>query len=398
MKILHINSVCGVTGTGRIVADLCQEANGQGHHSTAAYGEHKFQNQSNNIDTIRIGTLWDCRIHGLVTRLFDLQGFGSKGATKKFLKEIDRHRPDVIHLHNLHGYYINIRLLFDYIKEKNIKTIWTLHDCWPMTGHCVHFTNISCEKWKTGCSNCQLKKDYPTSWFIDNSVRNYREKKRIFQGVRDMTIVVPSQWMAERVKDSFLKSYPIKVIYNGIDLKKYHPVRSEFKKKYELENKIMVLGVANIWNERKGLKIFIELSKLLDDDYRVVLIGLNSEQIQVLPQNIIGIERTDTVEELAQAYTAADVFVTPSTEETFGLTVAEAMACGTWPIVYEGTACAEVVSHGVGEIVPRDVGQIQKAIEKYIKSEKEGHIEKYAEYFSKERFAKEILKAYQGEL
>lgn len=398
MKILHINSVCGVTGTGRIVSDLCQEANEQGYCSIAAYGEHKFQNQSHNIDTIPIGTLWDCRIHGLITRFFDLQGFGSKRATKNFLKEMDRYKPDVIHLHNLHGYYINIKLLFDYIKEKNIKTIWTLHDCWPMTGHCVHFTNISCQKWKTACKNCQLKKEYPSSWLIDNSFRNYQEKKRIFQGVEDMTIVVPSRWMAERVKDSFLNNYPIKVIYNGIDLKKYHPVKSDLKKRYGIENKIMILGVANIWNERKGLKIFIELSKLLEDNYRVVLIGLNKEQIEELPQNVIGIERTDTVEELAEAYTAADVFVTPSTEETFGLTVAEAMACGTWPIVYEGTACAEVVSHGIGEIVPRDVVQICRAIEKYIKSEKEEHIEKYAEYFSKERFAKEVLKAYQGEL
>ena len=397
MRILHINSVCGVTGTGRIVADLCREANVRGHHSMAAYGEHKFQNQGDNIETLQIGTKWDCYIHGLLTRLFDLQGFGSISATRKFLKRIDEYQPDVIHLHNLHGYYINIKLLFDYIKRKKIKTVWTLHDCWPMTGHCVHFENVSCTKWKEQCYKCPLKRDYPASYLTDNSRWNYRKKKEAFQGVEDMIILVPSEWMAEKVKESFLKDYPIKVIYNGIDTQKYCPVESDFKQKHGIGDKIVILGVANIWNERKGLKVFVELSELLDDTFKIVLIGLTKEQIQELPTNIIGIERTDTVEELAKAYTAADIFVTPSTEETFGLTIAEAVACGTWPIVYEGTACAEVVKLSIGEVVPRKVVELKKAIVKYSESKKEEDLEKYAQFFSKQRFAQDILEIYQGE-
>lgn len=396
MKILHINSVCGVTGTGRIVTDLCQEAEAKGYHSIAAYGELKFQNQGNCIDTIQIGSRWDCYVHGMATRLFDLQGFASVNSTNNFLKKIDQYQPDVLHLHNLHGYYINIKLLFNYIKEKKVKTVWTLHDCWPITGHCVHFVNVSCEKWKTQCYSCPLTKDYPASYLIDNSRKNYQRKKKIFQGVENMTILVPSKWMAEKVKESFLNNYKLKVIYNGIDIERYHPVKSDFRKRYKIDDKIVVLGVANVWSERKGLKTFIELANLLNESYRIVLIGLNKEQIQGLPINIIGIERTDTVEELVKAYTAADVFVTPSTEETFGLTVAESIACGTWPIVYEGTACAEVVEHSIGEIVPRNVAEIQKAIIKYTTGKRDEHIEQYAQFFSKERFAQEVLEIYQG--
>ncbi len=395
MRILHINSVCGVTGTGRIVTDLCEGANARGHQSVAAYGEHKFKNQSSKINMIPIGSSWDCRIHGLLTRVFDLQGFGSKRATKEFLKEVDKFQPEVIHLHNLHGYYVNIELLFDYIKRKKIKTVWTLHDCWAMTGHCVYFDNISCNKWKMQCHHCQLKKQYPASWLVDNSSKNYLKKKAIFQGVEQMTVIVPSEWLAEKVRQSFLRDYKIRVIYNGIDLEKYHPVRNNFKNKYGIGDKVMILGVANVWDERKGLGAFLELDQLLDDNYQIVLIGLNKKQIQKIPSTIIGMERTDTVEALVQAYSAADVFVTPSTEETFGLTVVEAMACGTWPIVYEGTACAEVVRCGTGKIVPRNVEKIREAIEEYLIGDQEKQMEKYAQFFSNKRFADEVLEVYR---
>ena len=395
MRILHINSVCGVTGTGRIVTDLCEGANARGHQSVAAYGEHKFKNQGGKINTISIGSSLDCQIHGLLTRVFDLQGFGSKRATEKFLKEVDRFHPEVIHLHNLHGYYINIELLFDFIKRNNIKTVWTLHDCWPITGHCVHFENVSCDKWKTGCIHCPLTREYPASWVMDNAYKNYQRKKTAFQKAQHMTIVVPSRWLAEKVKESFLKDYKLKIIYNGIDLEKYYPVKSDFKARYGIENYQMVLGVANVWNERKGLKTFIELEKLLGENYRIVLVGLNKEQIQGLPSTMIGLERTDSIDELVQAYSAADVFVTPSTEETFGLTVAEAMACGTWPIVYERTACAEVVEHGKGSIVPRSVEAIRDAIWACSKREKEENFERYAQFFSKKRFVEEVLEVYE---
>ena len=397
MKILQINSVCGVTGTGRIVADLYEAAVGQGHECMIAYGEHKYHNVPGNMQTLEIGTLRDCRIHALQTRLWDMHGFGSRTATGKFLEKVDAYHPDVIHLHNLHGYYINIELLFRYLKQKKVKVIWTLHDCWPFTGHCVHFQSVGCGKWEEGCYSCPLVRQYPASLGADRSKKNYVKKRELFTGVEDMTILVPSRWLERRVRRSFLQDYQIKVVYNGIDLETYRPTKSEFRQKYGLEGQFVVLGVANVWVERKGLDIFLELAELLGEGYRVVLVGLSAEQIEGLPKGILGFPRTDTAAELAKIYTAADVFVNPGREETFGLTVAEAMACGTWPIVYADTACAEVVEQGTGQAVTGGVQELKEAIQDYRKNRSAESIEKYARVFSKERFGEEILAMYRGE-
>ena len=351
MKILQVNSVCGVTGTGRIVTDLYDAAVNNGHDCIIAYGEHKFHNDPGNRKTIEIGTMWDCKMHAVATRLWDAQGFSSRRATIEFLKKVEEYHPDVVHLHNLHGYYINIELLFRYLKRKKIKVVWTLHDCWPFTGHCVYFQQVGCDKWKEECRHCPLTRQYPASMGIDRSRQNYLRKKETFTGIKDMTLLVPSYWLADRVRESFLKDYPVQVVYNGIDLGIYRPTPSDFRKKYHLENKFVVLGVANVWVERKGLSTFLRLADRLGEEYKIVLVGLSEGQIASLPENVLGLPRTDTPRELAQIYTAADVFVNPGREETFGLTVAEAMACGTWPIVYADTACAEVVEKGTGTIV-----------------------------------------------
>lgn len=395
LKILQINSVCGVTGTGRIVADLYEAAVDKGHECVIAYGEHKYHNNPGTMQTMEIGTLRDCQMHAVQTRLWDGQGFGSRRATKEFLKKVDEYQPDVVHLHNLHGYYMNIELLFQYLKQKKIKVVWTLHDCWPFTGHCVYFQEAACEKWQTECHNCPLTKHYPASLGYDGSRQNFRRKKALFTGVQDMTLLVPSKWMEERVRQSFLKDYPIKVIYNGIDLQNYRPTASEFRKKYGLENAFIVLGVANVWEERKGLSTFLQLVKMLGKEYRVVLVGLSKEQIETLPEEILGLPRTDTVKELAEIYTAADVFVNPGREETFGLTVAEAMACGTWPIVYADTACAEVVELGTGQIVAGGIDELEAAIRTCKEEGLHEQIVKYASFFSKERFGREVLAVYE---
>ena len=394
MKILQINSVCGVTGTGRIAADLYEAAVSRGYECRIAYGEHKYQNAPGNMQTLEIGTLQDCRIHALQTRLWDMHGFGSRAATRKFLEKADAYNPDVVHLHNLHGYYINIELLFRYLKQRKVKVVWTLHDCWSFTGHCVHFESIGCEKWKDGCHSCPLVRQYPASLGVDRSKKNYIQKKELFTGVEDMTILVPSRWLEKRVRQSFLQDYNIKVVYNGIDLKTYRPTQSDFRQKYGLEGQFVVLGVANVWVERKGLDTFLELAKQLGEGYRVVLVGLSVEQIGQLPEGILGLPRTDTAAELAKIYTAADVFINPGREETFGLTVAEAMACGTWPIVYADTACAEVVEQGIGQAVTGDVRELKAAIQDYRKNKSAEAIEKYAGVFSKERFGEEVLAAY----
>lgn len=397
MKILHINSVCGVTGTGRIVADLYEVAVSQGHECRIAYGEHKYRNNSDLMRTMEIGSLWDCRMHALLTRLWDMQGFGSWRATREFLRKVDDYQPDVIHLHNLHGYYINIELLFHYLKQKEIKVIWTLHDCWPFTGHCVYFQSVGCERWKEGCHDCPLIRQYPASFGFDRSKKNYLKKRELFTGLDNMTILVPSRWMEERVRQSFLQDYEIRVVYNGIDLNTYKPEVSDFRQKYGLENQFIVLGVANIWEERKGLGTFLELEELLGKEYQVVLVGLSREQIAQLPERILGLPRTDTAAELAKIYTAADVFVNPGREETFGLTVAEAMACGTWPIVYANTACAEVVEQGAGQVVVGGIRELKAAIEAYREQGPVVDIQKYATKFSMQHFGEEVLAAYKGE-
>lgn len=395
MKILHINSVCGVTGTGHIVTDLYDAAVARGFECMISYGEHKYKNAPEGRQTIEIGSLWDCQKHALLTRLCDMQGFGSRRATQIFLESVDNYKPDVIHLHNLHGYYMNIGLLFEFLKQRKVRVIWTLHDCWPFTGHCVHFKSVGCERWKEGCYDCPQTKEYPSSWWVDRSYKNYLKKKEIFSGVEDMTLLVPSHWMEKRVRQSFLQNYNIQVVYNGIDLSKFKPEHSDFRQKYGLENQYIVLGVANVWVERKGLKTFLELAEVLGKDYSVVLVGLNAEQIAQLPQGVLGLPRTDNVIQLVQIYTAADVFVNPSREETFGLTVAEAMACGTWPIVYTDTACAEVVEQGVGQVVCGGVQELKKAIEIHRSQVPMENIEKYAQVFSKERFGTEILDIYE---
>lgn len=348
MKVLQINSVCGIGSTGRIATDIHNMLIEQGHESYIAYGRDLPRNCDN---AIRIGNKIDNYAHVLLTRLFDKHGFGSIKATEEFIKKVEEIDPDVIHLHNIHGYYINIEVLFDYLKEADKPVIWTLHDCWAFTGHCAYFDYVGCEKWKTGCYDCPEKKSYPSSRLLDKSKQNYLKKKEIFTGVKNMTIVTPSSWLAELVRESFLGEYPVKVINNGIDLKIFKPTKSNFREKYNIEDKFIILGVANVWDRRKGFDYFIELSKLIKIDEIIVMVGLTEKQKRSLPDNIIGITRTNDVNELVEIYTAADYFLNPSLEETMGLVTVEALACGTPVIVSNSTAVPEVVNEKCGKIV-----------------------------------------------
>ncbi len=308
-----------------------------------------------DIPHIIIGNSTDVKVHGLMTRITDKTGFYSRKATKEFIQKIEEYNPDIIHLHNIHGYYINIELLFDYLKETQIPVVWTLHDCWAFTGHCCYYSMAGCDRWKTGCHDCPQKKAYPASLLMDNSEWNYKKKKELFTGV-NMHLVAVSEWLAGEVKESFLQDYPLSVIYNGIDLSVFKPTVSDFKKKYGIEDKKVALGVASTWDVRKGLNDFIKLSMMLPDNYKVVVVGVNQKEQQSIPDNMIGIPRTDSVEELAGIYTAADVFLNASVEETFGLPTVEAMACGTPVIVYDATALPEVITSKTGFIVsPHDL-------------------------------------------
>lgn len=368
MKYLFINSVAGYGSTGRIAAETCRELMKDGHECVLAFGRNKANCE--DVPTVQIGTAWDYRLHGVRGRLLDDHGFGSKAATRRFLDWVREYDPDVIWLHNIHGYYIHIGLLFDYLRGCGKKIFWTLHDCWSFTGHCAYFDFAGCDKWKTGCHHCPQKHTYPQSLLLDNSRRNYERKKLLFTGIPDLTLTVPSHWLESRVKQSFLGEYPVQVVYNKIDRTVFKPTPGDFREKYGLEKKTILLGVASVWEERKGLKDFLALSSMLDDRYRIVLIGLSEEQRKNLPQNILGLPRTNSLEELAQAYTAADLFVNPSVEETFGMTAMEARCCGTEAIVYKDTACEEIVNQFGGIAVDRGAENLLAAIEKLTKEER----------------------------
>lgn len=358
MRVLQVN-IFGNLSTGRIAVDLYRTLKEAGYESVVAFARNTI---AKDVPYIKIGNTFNVCIDGIMTRLTDKAGFYSKFATRKFIKEIEDYNPDVIHLHNLHGYYINIEILFNYLKSCGKPVIWTLHDCWAFTGHCCYYTMAKCYKWKTQCYNCKQKMTYPAS-YADNSKWNYNTKKRLFLSVPNMTLVAVSQWLAREVKQSFLKDVPLEVIYNGIDTDIFKPTKSNFRQNYNLENKFIILGVASTWGKRKGLADFIRLSKIIDKHCKIVLIGITKKEMTQLPKNILGISRTDSVEELAGIYTTADIFFNASVEETFGLTTVEAMACETPVIVYNSTSLPEVCGSDIGWIVePHAINDVLKII------------------------------------
>lgn len=350
MKVLQINSVCGIRSTGRICTDIADILTEQEHESKIAFGRESTVPEKYRKYAVQIGSGNSVRLHALSSRIFDNAGFCSKNVTSDFIKWVKDYDPDIIHLHNIHGYYINAEILFNYLKLSQKPVIWTLHDCWSFTGHCTHFDYVKCGKWETACFECPQKKQYPQSLIIDNSRKNYQKKRELFTSIKNMTIVTPSKWLSELVNRSFLKDYPVKVIPNGIDLTVFRPTESCFREKYGLEDKKIILGVASVWDSRKGFQDFIKLSSILDETYRIVLVGLSENQIKKLPHNIIGISRTNNIKELAELYTAADVFVNPTYEDNFPTVNLEALACGTPVITYNSGGSPESIDDSCGVI------------------------------------------------
>lgn len=411
MKILFINSVCGIRSTGRICTDLAEEYMAQGWDVKVAYGRFDPAPQYKDI-SVRIGDELTVKMHMAASLLFDRHGLASTAATKKFLKWADEYDPDVLWLHNIHGFYLNVKLLFDWIKSRpQMKVKWTLHDCWAFTGHCSYFTIAGCDKWRTHCEHCPQKKEYPISWFADRSYVHFDEKKEWFTGVKDMTLITPSQWLADLVKESFLKEYPVEVKHNDIDRDTFKPTESDFRERYGLEDKIVLLGVALPWDVRKGLKDIIKLASMLSGKYAIVLVGLDDEKIKdmsvrfsnadskmngnvlvlskkgdnesaasveytvsdsiAIPSGvdnlyraitgdeadaaddsqlgvgkIIAMPRTNSPKELAEIYTAADIFIDPTYEDNYPTVNLEALACGTKVITYDTGGCAETLEFG----------------------------------------------------
>lgn len=351
-KIVQI-CVEGNTGsTGTIAEAIGEIAISRGWESYIAHGRFSRPSKSK---TIKIGSSFSIFLHGLLTRVLDKHGLGSRLATNNLIKEIETIKPDIIHLHHLHGYYINIVVLFNFLEKANIPVVWTFHDCWSITGHCTHFDFVGCDKWKTECNSCPQTNEYPASLFIDRSKKNFNLKKDLFNSVENLTVVSVSKWLDEVVGKSFMSGLSRKVIYNGIDLNLFSPnnLKNAVRKKYRIENKFMILGLATTWSNRKGLEDFIELSKQIDSNKIIVLVGLSNSQIKKLPVNIIGIKRTEDQQELRDLYTTCNVFMNLSVEETFGLTTAEALACGTPAIVYNSTASPELVNKETGIVVEK---------------------------------------------
>lgn len=335
-RILFINSVC-YGSTGRICTGLYDLAEENGYECCIAYGRDYAPAGYN---TIKIGNKIDLYAHVLKTRLFDKHGFGSKAATKKFLKQIETYKPDIIHLHNIHGYYINIEYLFTYLKKNpQIKVVWTLHDCWAFTGHCANFIHSKCMQWKNNCKNCRFLLSYPCNIGFANSEKNFTDKKRLFTACPNITVVVPSFWLKGLVESSFLKEYKSIVMHNGIDASIFKKVNVDANNKATI-----ILGVANVWNEKKGFEVFLQLAQKLDkQDYQIILVGLSKKQIKNLPTNIKGIERTNNVEELVELYNSADVFFNPTLEDNYPTVNLEAQACGLPVVTFDSGGSKETI-------------------------------------------------------
>ena len=362
MRYVQINTVPNGS-TGTVMRRVAEERRTAGDDCWLMWGRGRA---AENDREYNFGSKVGVYADALLTRFDDRAGFHSKTATKRLLAKLDEIDPDIVHLHNPHGYYLNIEMLFAWLASHRCQVRWTLHDCWAFTGHCAHFTYVKCDRWKTGCHDCPQKKTYPASNLLDSSRRNWEDKHRIFTGISPerMTLVTPSHWLEGLVRESFLKDYPIEVRHNTIDTSVFRPTSSDFRDRYGIGDRFMVLGVASPWTERKGLDDFIRLTRDLDSKkYAIVLVGLSEGQVRHLPEGVIGLGRTESQRELAGIYTMADVFFNPTIEDNFPTVNLEAEACGTPVVTYATGGCAETVRRGDSHVVRGYVGALRDFLE-----------------------------------
>lgn len=396
MKVLFINSVCGFGSTGKIVVDLYNFCNNKGAQSLICYG--RKNNNLKNINSIKISNSFLTLINVLFARIFDNEGLNSHISTIKLIKIIEKNKPDIIHLNNIHGYYLNFKMLFNYLKKCETPIVWTLHDCWAFTGHCAHYDYVKCNKWESGCYKCTQKHTYPVSLIFDRSKSAYKDKKEIFTRVKDMTIVTPSEWLAGEVKKSFLSSYPIKVINNGVDLNKFCIKETDLKNRLGVKDKKIILGICFNLYDMKGGKYLVELSKLLKADEHMVILGLSTKE--KLPENITVLPKTNSVEQLAEIYSMANVFVNTTLQDTFPTVNIESLACGTPVVTFDSGGSAEIIDENTGYKVSKgDVTAMYEKIKIILADDRKIYREncrKRAEklYCENERF-NEYIKMYE---
>ena len=375
-SLVEINTVVN-NSTGRIMHDIQREADISGMETLSIVGRRHVYT---DVPCVKFGNALSFWIHVIWTTLTDRHGlepFLSVIYTGKMVRRIREANPDIIHLHNIHGYYLHYPTLMKYLAyEYKGKIIWTFHDLWPITGHCPHYVAIDCRKWMTGCNHCPNKKRYPVSLGVDGSRKNYEIKKEQFTSLSNLTITVPSEWMASQVRQSFMGKYPVEVINNGIDTVVFDHNRltvdsytesSRCVGKTAWSYKKILLSVASIWDERKGLKDLVALSDKLSDAYVMIIVGLSKHQISRLPKGVIGITRTENIDELVSLYSRANIFINPSLEESFSLVTVEALSCGCPCIVLDTSAVAELVNDDNGVVLhshkPEDYLDAIKSIE-----------------------------------
>ena len=395
-SILQINISANRGSTGKIADGIGRLVLDAGWESYLAYGG---SHRPSSSQLIQIGGKWNIYCHALQSRLLDNHGLASKSVTRRFINRLKQIQPDIVHLHNIHDYYVNYHILFNYLKETHVPVVWTLHDCWPFTGHCAHFDHLRCEKWKTGCNHCEGLSLYPQSWLIDRSRRNYDIKKKCFTSIiENLTLVPVSEWLASYTKKSYLNGANMTVIHNGIDLDVFSPQKNMgLREKYGLGNRIVILGVAAPWTPTKGLQDLLKLRDILPQDrYAIFVVGLSKKQLQEIPEGVTGIMRTDSPQELAQIYNMADVFFNPTYEDNYPTTNLEALACGTPVLVYDTGGCNEAVTEATGYVVKQ--GDLNNAAEIILQmksnktTEKMNACRQYAEkhFDEKQAFSKYI--------
>ena len=358
--LLQINAYQGSGSIGRIAEQIGLRAGAAGWDVYMASGAR--YSRPCQLEEIRFSTMFQEYMHILRSLLLDAHGGGSRRATRRLMRAIEKLHPNVIHLHNVHGYYLNIKLFFNFLKKSGIPVVWTLHDCWTMTGHCAHFESVGCMRWREGCHHCPLKREYPRTLFLDASERNYRLKKQLFTSLPNLRIVAVSQWLAEIVRQSYLQSYPLQVLHNGIDLEVFRPTASDMRQRLGLGDAFVVLGVASVWYAAKGIAEFIRLAG--NPDIRVVLVGVTEKQRKLFPDSVVTVARTHDQQELAAIYTMADVLVNPTYNDSYPTVNLEALACGTPVVTYRTGGSPEAVDSKTGVVVAKgDYDGLVAAIE-----------------------------------
>ena len=361
MKVLEINS--HVSGsTGKIMFDIASELRENQIDVYTSSAVHRSENPVSSNQHIYISSILEKKIHNILRKYTGYNGIYSFCGTKKFIEKIDEIKPDVIHIHNIHSCYVNFKMLFDYIKKTDITVIWTLHDCWTFTGHCVYFDAVGCNQWMEGCKYCEHFDEYPATK-VNRAKEMYELKKRSFKCSNIKMLVTPSHWLAGLAGRSFWEGTPIRVINNGIDTSIFRPNENQIRQKLNLQDKFILLGVANPWTKRKGADYILELHNRLDSDvYQIIIVGSSGEEFGNR-KGIIYVPRTENQLQLAEYYSAADIFINPTIEDNFPTVNLEALACGTPVITFNTGGSPESIDNSCGIVVPKyDMDAFEQAV------------------------------------